>query len=421
MAKRIVFCLSLLLALGVCAQEWYRGNLHMHTYWSDGKAFPEEAAEYYRSRGYHFICLSDHNVMQLSDKHWQEVGGKKVTAEAAEKYLHAYGDTAEKKTEDGKEHVRVKTLGEMKKQFDKAGEFLIVPCFEQTGKCGEFQVHMNVFNVKGIYPYQKGETIAETVGANARVAAEQGKDTLFMLNHPFWPYFDIQPEVLISLPEVRFYELSNGGNSYPAAHPGWYSLEKYWDIVNAFRIKAGHPALYGTATDDTHDYSKPERVTTLKGWVSVRAPSLACDALVQAMHRGDFYASTGITFRDVRFDEATGTLSVEAEPKPGVDYEITFTVTRAGFDTATEVFDDPATDKKPARKGLKYSGDIGITAKKVSGTSASYKMQPDDLYVRATVTSPAKMAKPALCGPFVETAWTQPYGWQQWQTRQKRN
>jgi hypothetical protein len=44
-------------------------------------------------------------------------------------------------------------------------------------------------------------------------------------------------------------------------------------------------------------------------------------------------------------------------------------------------------------------------------------MLPDELYVRAVVTSSKKMDKPALCGPWVETAWTQPYGWQQWQQR----
>ena len=31
---------------GACsrgAKKWYKGNLHTHTFWSDGKAFPEEA------------------------------------------------------------------------------------------------------------------------------------------------------------------------------------------------------------------------------------------------------------------------------------------------------------------------------------------------------------------------------------------
>jgi len=412
MLKWFGFCVSLLLALNVCAQNvnWYKGNMHMHSYWSDGIAFPEEAIDYYRSRGYQFLCLSDHHDLQLDEKNWQEVG-KKIKAEAAEQYLKVWGETVDTKTEDGKDYLRLKTIGELKKQFDKPGEFLLVPSFELTGKIGDFQVHMNAINVSKTLPYKRGATPTETVRLNAQTVAEHGANTLYMLNHPFWVYFDIQPETLIALPQVRFYELSNGGNTSEAT-PDWYSLEGFWDIVNAFRIADGHPPVFGVATDDTHGYKSPEGVNTLCGWVRIRAPKLDCDTLVQAMNRGDFYSSTGIVLKDVAFDAATGTLAVEVEPKPGVAYDITFVVTRADFDRTATPFDDPAADKKPARKGIKYSDTIGVAAKKVSGTSATYTMHPDDLYVRATVTSSTKMLKPALCGPWVHTAWTQPYGWE---------
>ncbi|MCL1921395.1 MAG: hypothetical protein FWG50_10025 [Kiritimatiellaeota bacterium] len=415
--KRILLGLLLPFALGVCAQNaaWYKGNLHMHSYWSDGQAFPEEAVDYYRTNGYHFICLSDHNLLQTDAGNWQEVGGKKVKPEAAARYLAAYGGTADKKTEDGKDFIRLKTVGELKRQFDKDGAFLMIPGFEPSYKNNDRQVHMNAINVKSAWPYKHGKSVTETFALNAELAAAHGKehglDTLYMLNHPFWPYFDVQPDVLIDLPQIRFYELCNDGNRHKA-HADWYSLEGFWDIANAFRISSGHPPVFGTATDDTHNYRNPRGVDAFRGWVCVRAPRLDCAAIVQAMNRGDFYSSTGIVLKDVRFDAKARALSVEVEPKDGEAYDITFTVTKAGFDKTTTPFDDPETDKKPARKGVKYSDAIGVAAKKVSGTSASYQMQPDDLYVRATVTSSTKMVKPMLCGPFVETAWTQPYGWQ---------
>ena len=31
-------------------KRWYRGNLHMHTYWSDGRAFPEQAVSIYKNK-----------------------------------------------------------------------------------------------------------------------------------------------------------------------------------------------------------------------------------------------------------------------------------------------------------------------------------------------------------------------------------
>jgi hypothetical protein len=413
MSKRFGFCLSLLLALSVCAQEkWYRGNMHMHSFWSDGQVFPEEAIEYYRSQGYQFLCLSDHNALQLATDNWQEVGGKKIKKGAAEQYLKAFGDTADKKTEDGKDFLRLKTIGELKKQFDKDGEFLLVPSHEINRNIGGIEVHQNAINIKTTFPFASAMTVNEAFEKNEKAISAHGKNTLFMLNHPFWRYFDVQPETLIALPQIRFYELYNGGPIFKP-HADWYSLEKFWDIANAFRISAGHPPVYGVATDDTHGYSNH----VFHGWVYVRSPKLDSDALVQAMNRGDFYSSSGVVLKDLRFSVPTGILSVEVEPKDGETYEISFIVTRADFDRTTTPFDDPAEDKKPARKGLKYSDTIGVVAKKAKGPFASYKLQPNDLYVRATITSSKKMVKPALCGPFVETAWTQPYGWQQWQQR----
>jgi hypothetical protein len=41
--------------------RWFRGNLHTHTTESDGRLSPQETVEFYKSRGYDFICLTDHN------------------------------------------------------------------------------------------------------------------------------------------------------------------------------------------------------------------------------------------------------------------------------------------------------------------------------------------------------------------------
>lgn len=40
---------------------WWKGNLHTHSFWSDGDEFPETIMDWYKSRGYHFAALSDHN------------------------------------------------------------------------------------------------------------------------------------------------------------------------------------------------------------------------------------------------------------------------------------------------------------------------------------------------------------------------
>ena len=55
----------------------------------------------------------------------------------------------------------------------------------------------------------------------------------------------------------------------------------------------------------------------------------------------------------------------------------------------------------------RYSDKIGSVFKTVKGRTASYTMQPDDLYVRAKVASPHN-ANTSNREPNFPIAWTQP-------------
>ena len=55
-------------------RRWYRGMLHMHSHWSDGRALPEQAVAAYKDVGYDFIALSDHNRFQDNPDKWMAVG-----------------------------------------------------------------------------------------------------------------------------------------------------------------------------------------------------------------------------------------------------------------------------------------------------------------------------------------------------------
>lgn len=423
MRKRMAVVLVGTLCLGAAAEPWYRGNLHMHSLWSDGNVFPEDAVAWYRDHGYQFVCLSDHQILQLDTNAWLEVESKKLSRAQADRYVGAHPASVESRTVGGKESLRLKTVWELKRTFDQPGAFLMVPGHELNQVVGGLQVHMNAVNVQETIPYRYGSTAQETFQRIEEAVDAWGDEwqvpTLFMLNHPTWPYFDIKPEVLINLPQIRFFEVCNadGGPTWPA-HPLWYSVEKFWDIVNAFRIEDGFAPVYATATDDTHNYTDLTRgARPGEGWVCVRAARLEPDALIQSMCRGDFYASTGVTLDDVSFDEGTGTLNVRVKPSPGETFAIRFTTTRSGFDRTVTSFDDPAKEKKPARTGVRYSDEIGQTVKTVEGVEASYTLSPDDLYVRATVTSSKRAVNRVNNEPEFDTAWTQPYGWRAWQTR----
>ena len=54
-------------------RRWYKGNLHCHTYWSDGRAFPDQVVRSYRDAGYDFCAVTDHNRMGESRDFWRKV------------------------------------------------------------------------------------------------------------------------------------------------------------------------------------------------------------------------------------------------------------------------------------------------------------------------------------------------------------
>ena len=79
--------------------------------------------------------------------------------------------------------------------------------------------------------------------------------------------------------------------------------------------------------------------------------------------------------------------------------------TRAGYDrTSTPVLDANNVEQRITRS---YSKDIGTVLYSATGTSASYTLKGDEIYVRARVTSSKIKQNTTIAGEF-ERAWTQP-------------
>jgi len=416
---------SLCLILAVCfafaqtlsAQQWYKGNLHMHSVWSDGNVFPEQAVDWYKDRGYNFVSLTDHTVMQDKTDNWKEVGQGKVTQELFDRYVERYGkDWVETKQNGEKTLVRLKTFSEFINKLNIPEQFLIIPGHEQNVVITERQVHTCVINVVDSQPFQRGKTVAESIRKNVdaltQYGARTGRETLLISNHNCWVYFDIYPQDLIDVPEVRFYEFLNCQPTYKP-HPAFWSAEKFWDIVNSFRLEDGWLPLYGVMNDDTHNYMQPGPKTRDCGnyWNMVRADKLEPETLLRAMYNGDFYVSSGVTLESLDFDPASKTLSVKVKAEPGVKYSIRFNGTKKGFDRSTTIVDDPAAEKKQARMIPVYSENIGKVFSQVEGTEAAYRLADDDLYVRVTVVSDkeSNYDDPTGYMPTHESAWSQPY------------
>ena len=431
-------------------KRWYKGMLHCHCYWSDGRAFPEQGAKAYYDAGYHFYCMSDHNRLGKNPNYWRDVcedegnWPKNVFRPIFESYRKTFPD-AEIREQGGKTQVRIKTFDEIKKKFDEPGRFLVLPGMEVTRItthprwADRTQVHINYVNLnKGLasalagpliqdYGKSSSEIVGRTCGEIKALADELGAPPhLVVLNHPQWRFWDVLPQYVLDHPEVRFFEICNGGSDIPLPanmSEKDFSCDRFWDIVLANRCRANGNLLYGIGTDDAHWYpnsgTPQDPFPFADAYIQVRAEALTAEALIAAMDRGDFYASCGVDLEDVIADSEKGMLAVSVPAKDGVAYAIRFVGTKRGFDAGVRGsvrFAGDAAQSIGPRDYPLYSDSIGITLKSVSGkpgerVEASYALQDDDLYVRAIVESSEPVtgyAKTSHQHPQHKLAWTQP-------------
>jgi hypothetical protein len=255
------------------AARWWKGNLHTHSLWSDGKEAPEKIARWYKSRGYNFLSLTEHNIL--------------------------------------------KTLAAREGGLEEPGRFLLLPGEEISGRFGRLPVHVN------------GIGLSEAVVPRSST----GLPMLAILNHPNFGWA-LSAEDLIGARGAGFFEVYSGHPEVncegDASHPG---TERLWDLALAFRLETkSAAALYGVGVDDAHDYATegPGRRNPGRGWIMVRAPELSAAALVAAMEAGDFYASSGVALK--KLSREKGVLSLEVEAEEGVAYTTRFIGTRRGFD-----------------------------------------------------------------------------------------
>jgi hypothetical protein len=398
--------IELLPALKDNGPRWWKGNLHTHSFWSDGDDFPEMIADWYKRNGYHFLTLSDHNVLSEGDR-WLNV--TKDREEAAKKYRDRFGDRwVEQRDTDKGTQVRLKPLAEFRSLLEEPGKFLLIPGEEITHRYGLFPVHMNAINLRDVIKPINGPSVPETVVVNVRQVHEQRKKTgwvtLVSLNHPNFGWGVNAEDMLTE--ELRFFEVFNGHPSVrnygDKTHAG---TERMWDIMLATRLTKRLPIVYGLATDDAHSYhtmgvgkSNPGR-----GWIMVKAPYLSGEAMVRAMEAGDFYLSSGVTFKDIRRDGKKLTIAIE--PAKGVKYKTQFIATMQGVSLESE----PVKDDKgePMNVTRVYSNEIGKVVAESEGLEASYTYTGKELYVRAKVTSTRPHPNPYQKGD-TEVAWTQP-------------
>jgi hypothetical protein len=306
--------------------RWYRGNTHAHTLNSDGDSPADAVVRWYREHGYHFTFITDHEF--------------------------------------------ITDVGPLNALFGAAGRFLVLSGQEVTQRVadpahpdGVRQAHVNALGVTrvvrpiGDRQIASGMTIGATYARN--LGAIRSAGGVAQVNHPNFRW-SVPLAEMASLPDSTLFELWNG---HPTVYnPGgpdstgrWMpSTESLWDSL----LTRGK-LLFGIADDDSHHF-RPEGAENAdlarpgRGWIMVRADTLAADAILRALRRGDFYASTGVMLRDYEAD--------------GREIRVTIA---------------PAGDR---RYLTEFIGREGRVLAAVGGTSAVYRMTGAEGYVRARVT-----------------------------------
>ena len=393
-------------ASGVSAEEtqWWKGNLHTHSLWSDGDDYPEMIADWYKKNGYHFLGISDHNILAEGNR-WIHIEKNAGGRRAFEKYLERFGPKwVEHKTEKNIPKVRLKNFSEYQAKMSVEGKFLLMQAEELTDRFQGVPIHINATNLKNYIPPQGGSSLATVIQNNVNAVLEQRKKTgqpMFPhINHPNFGWA-LKPSDMIQLKGEQFFEVYNGHpavNNYGDAKH--LSTVQIWDIINAYRVGIYKlPLMFGLATDDAHNYHQIAigKSNTGRGWVMVKAPALSASSIIKAMEKGDFYSSSGVSLSSIQTTKESFSFKISTEK--GVTYKTWFVGTRNNFKNSKDVA--KRNSLNPSAAG------IGEILGQTDSIEPKYNFKGDELYVRAHVVSSKKKSNPYSSGEQ-EQAWLQP-------------
>lgn len=361
---------GVLIATVVAAQErtppgpkvrWYKGNTHTHTLNTDGDSAPIDVVRFYKEQGYNFLVLSDHDSITPTDG------------------LNAIFGTAESNTTD--------------RTSLPFRPFMLIPGEEVTDAfipesrgadpkfrdLGRKEVHLIGLNVKSPVTRQQGTSVADTLQRNVDAIRRAGG--LPIVNHPnfVWSLTAADLKGLTGAPLVEIWnghmQTNNlGGGDAP-------SVEALWDEV----LSAG-TLMYGVAADDAHFFKTPPLPSAHsapgRAWVMVRAGRFTPEAILGAMERGDFYASTGVELAEYAVTDKGVTLKVATLAQSR--YRILF-IGRGGR-VLKEVAVAPGLPPQATSLGAARQAE-----------SVTYEWRGDEGYVRAKIVDSNGLV-----------AWTQP-------------
>jgi len=295
--------------LGAAAEGpelWLKGSTHVH-----GKASGDSSEPYtniiawYEQHQYDFIFLTDHNRVSELD--------------AAS---NTRGQIALREPNAG-----LIVLSGIELTHNPIG---CLPVGDPSGNC---RIHVNLLGPTarpgGRLEWAERRSHARLDMYRAALAARAALGGIAQINHPQW-LWGMTPDLLVELAGrgVQLIEVANSAfskwNAGDAAHP---SMEALWDAA----LTRG-ATLWGTASDDAHDYEGHGKYPPGGGWIVVRARREPA-AILEAVAAGHFYASNGVVLD--RAEVEGGELVVAVDPTAAGHYTIDLIENARRVDTIT--------------------------------------------------------------------------------------
>ena len=179
MRHACVFVFILIFSVSACSKgketppTWWKGNLHTHSLWSDGDDYPEMIVDWYKEQGYHFLSLSDHNILSEGDR-WIDTMRNNSGTQAFDAYVDRFGEAwVETRMDSAGHQVRLKTLNEFRPEFEEEGSFLLIQSEEISDRFYLKPIHVNATNIQELIEPQQGATLREVIQNNVNAVLEQ--------------------------------------------------------------------------------------------------------------------------------------------------------------------------------------------------------------------------------------------------------
>ncbi len=243
--------------------KFYKANLHCHTTVSDGQFSPEETKRRYMAEGYSVIAFSDHDKVvphpELTDENF-------IPLTAGEYSLNDRSDKVYPWST-----IRTYHLNFISRDINNSD-------FIEWDK--------DIYDIDSV---------------NKVISAATEKGYICQYNHPRWSMQE--SENFLKLKNIFAFEIYNTGSEFDMlCGDGEYEYELF--------CRAGGKAAV-SACDDNH-----REMHQFGGFSMISAPSLSYDNIINALEKGDFYASTGPIIKEAYIED--GVFHIETTPAKAI-------------------------------------------------------------------------------------------------------